>query len=1069
MNTTMRAYGVPPIGGFLFAVIFHSAVTADEVQFSRDIRPILSDICYQCHGPDKENREAKLRLDDRESVFAARDGKRLVVAGDPAKSELYRRIISQDDDERMPPAESRRKLTAEQVDLVRRWIEQGGQWQEHWSFVAPRRRPRPKVRAGGWCRNELDYFVLARLEREQLAPSTAANKETLIRRLTLDLTGLPPTLAELDAFLDDKSPDAYEKVVNRLLKSPRYGERMAFTWLDAARYADTSGYQNDGPRTMWRWRDWVIGAFNQNMPFDQFTIEQIAGDMLPDATLDQRIATGFNRNHRGNAEGGIIAEEYQVEYVIDRVDTTATVWLGLTMGCARCHDHKYDPLAQKEFYQVFAYFNNIPEYGRAIKEGNSPPYITAPTDEQQEQLIQLDAKIKKSQRAFDAQRTQLGVELLQWTKKYRLTDPRERPVDWNVSRGLVAHYPLDGSPANLVEPDMESKPQKSKFVDGVGGYVPGKVARLSPAEGLADAGAAKFDGKSVIDAGDVAGFGYFDKFSVGAWVNGQAGTVLSRMTDDDRSDGWYLQIVDGHVQVNLVKRWLDDSIRVETHPSRSFAGWHHVMATYDGSRTAGGIAIYVDGRPMKIKVNHDFLNQTFANEQPLRIGGGGGPKGRYRGSIDDVRIYNDVLTADEVEEIALADSLEDIIGRPAKKRTRPQARKLRRYFLEHHASEKIQTARDELLTLQRERRAFVGKLPTLMIMQEMKKPRETFVLTRGQYDRPAKRVQPGVPAIFPPLPADAPNNRLGFARWLVDRSNPLTGRVIANRFWQMLFGTGLVKTVEDFGTQGRRPTHPALLDWLAVELMENGWNVKQLLKTMVMSATYRQSSRITPARLRLDPHNQLLARGPRLRLSAEMIRDQALAISGLLNEKLGGPSVRPYQPAGLWKEIATDTDYRQSHGPDLYRRSLYTYWKRTVAPPNMIVLDASSREACTVHQTRTNTPLQALALMNDVTFVEASRVFAQRVMTETGPNPEIRIRRAFRAVTAREPSPAELRILLEGLKHYIKVYQKGPAAALKLVSAGESPRDENLAVAELAAYTAVCSLMLNLDDTMTKE
>ncbi|MFP6659245.1 MAG: DUF1549 domain-containing protein, partial [Pirellulales bacterium] len=340
MNTTMRAYRVPPIGGFLFAVIFHSAVMADEVQFSRDIRPILSDVCYQCHGPDKENREAKLRLDDRESVFAPREGKRLVVAGDPAKSELYRRIISQDDDERMPPADSRRKLTVEQVDLVRRWIEQGGQWQEHWSFVAPRRRPRPKVRADGWCRNELDYFVLARLEREQLAPSTEANKETLIRRLTLDLTGLPPTLAELDAFLDDKSPDAYEKVVNRLLKSPRYGERMAFTWLDAARYADTSGYQNDGPRTMWRWRDWVIGAFNQNMPFDQFTIEQIAGDMLPDATLDQRIATGFNRNHRGNAEGGIIAEEYQVEYVIDRVDTTATVWLGLTMGCARCHDHK---------------------------------------------------------------------------------------------------------------------------------------------------------------------------------------------------------------------------------------------------------------------------------------------------------------------------------------------------------------------------------------------------------------------------------------------------------------------------------------------------------------------------------------------------------------------------------------------------------------------------------------------------------------------------------------------------------------------------------------------------------
>ncbi len=1046
---------------------------AERVQFSRDIRPILADVCYQCHGPDKKNREADLRLDVRESVFAERDGHRAVVPGDTGNSELLRRITSSDTDDRMPPRDAQRKLTPPQIELIRRWIDEGAEWQEHWAFVAPQRPPLPEVSDPTWCRNGIDRFVLARLEREGLPPSPEAGKETLIRRATLDLTGLPPTLEEVDAFLADDSPQAYERVVDRLLKSSHYGERMAWVWLDAARYADTSGYQNDGPRSMWRWRDWVIDAFNADMPFDQFTVEQIAGDMLPGATLDQKIATAFNRNHRGNAEGGIIAEEYQVEYVIDRVDTTATVWLGLTMGCGRCHDHKYDPITQKEFYQVFAYFNNIPEYGRAIKEGNSPPYIQAPTAEQRQQLAELDARITAAEQKFRSLAPRLDSEIATWEKAFDVAEP----LDWQPSRALAARFRLDGDVVESRESRIEGRgPDSQNGSEGGDAETAAKVPRFAAGDAVYVPGrlgeAAEFDGQRFIDAGDVGRFGYFDKFSFGAWVNladTRGGTVLSRMTDEAQGDGWYLQIVDGHVHVNLVKRWLDDSIRVQTQRTLSPGQWHHVLATYDGSRVAKGITIYVDGKPQTTVADYDFLNQTFDNDAQLRIGGGGGPDGRFHGLIDDARIYDDALSAADAAELAVADSISDIVGTPRDHRTAPQAAKLRQYFLEHHASQPIRAAHDKLFSLRRDKQALVESLPTVMVMQEMDQPRETFVLTRGQYNRPSEKVTPGVPAVFPPLPAGAPNNRLGFARWLVDRSNPLTARVTVNRFWQMLFGTGLVKTVEDFGTQGERPSHPQLLDWLAVESMDDGWSMKQLMKTIVMSAAYRQSSRVTPLLLERDRDNRLLARGPRFRLSAAMVRDQALAVSGLLTDKIGGPSVLPYQPAGLWKEIATDTEYKQSHGPDLYRRSLYTYWKRTVAPPNMVALDASSREACTVRQTRTNTPLQALALMNDVAFVEAARVFAQRIMKEGGEQPEDRIRLAFRLATARQPTSAEMQILLASLEHYLAEYDSDRDAAAKLVSAGEFPRDERFSPVELAAYTAICSLVLNLDETMTKE
>jgi mono/diheme cytochrome c family protein len=994
------------------------------VEFNRDVRPILSDNCFRCHGPDRARRKADLRLDTKDGAFADLGGRHALVPGDPDKSELLRRVAADNPRERMPPMKSGRRLTERQIQLLRRWIEQGSKWQAHWSLIAPKRPPLPRVQNTAWPVNPIDFFVLERLEREGLRPSPPADRTTLIRRVTLDLTGLPPTPAEVDAFLNDASPDAYEKLVDRLLASPRYGERMAVPWLNAARYADTNGYQTDGERFMWRWRDWVIEAFNRNMPFDQFTIEQLAGDMLPNATLDQRIASGFNRNHRGNAEGGIIPEEYAVEYVVDRVDTTATVWLGLTLGCARCHDHKFDPVTQKEFYRLFAYFNNVPERGKAIKYGNSPPMIKAPTREQQELFRKMQAQLAAAECLYQTLQSRVAAAQAEWEKSL----PASPTLDGAITEGMIAHFPLAG-----------------------------------------DKG--EFDGQRSFDAGDVAHFGFYDKFSLTARVRPrgtQGGTILSRMIDSPQAAGYSVVLKNGQVHVHLVVRWLDDAIRVHTEERIATDRACHVVVTYDGSRVAAGIKIYLDGRPAKLVLDLDDLNQDFQTKEPLRLGAGHGPDMRFHGTIDDVRIYDNALSGEDAHILATTDTVNAIAARPADQRTPPQALKLHRYFLDHAAPPDIRQEREQLLALRRQRDRLIESFPTTMVMQEMPVPRDTFVLIRGEYDKHGEKVTPGVPASLPPLHAGAPNNRLGLARWLVDPANPLTARVTVNRYWQMLFGVGLVKTVEDFGSQGEWPSHPELLDWLATEFVRSGWNVKAFLRTIVTSATYRQSSKVSPELLRRDPENRLLARGPRFRLSAEMVRDQALFAAGLLVEKIGGPSVKTYQPASLWKELG-DTEYKQDHGENLYRRSLYTFWKRTVAPPNMIAFDAAGRETCIVRQTRTNTPLQALTLMNDVTYVEASRMLAQRVLKEGGATPEQRLTRMFRLLTARPPRPAELRILCADLEQHRKRYHGDRAAALKLLSVGEAKRDDRLDTAEMAAYTAVANVILNLDETITRE
>ncbi len=1034
--------------GFVLA-----ALPVDEIEFNRDVRPILSDHCFTCHGPDAARRQADLRLDLEANAKWTLDGRSPIVPGEPSASELIRRVTSHDPEVRMPPPEAGKQLSAEEAELLTRWIRQGARWQRHWAWIPPRRAKVPTVDADQEIRNPIDAFVLERLKREGLSHASPAERTTLLRRVTLDLTGLPPTPEETDRFLADAAPDAYERAVDRLLASPRYGERMASRWLDAARYADTSGYQTDGIRHMWRWRDWVIEAFNRNLPFDTFTIEQIAGDMLNSPTLEQRIATGFNRNHRGNAEGGIIPEEYAVEYVIDRVDTTATVWLGLTMGCARCHDHKFDPITHKEFYQVFALFNNVPEKGRAIKVGNSPPMIKAPTRDQQKELRELEDHLAAAGRAWQCLESEIDAGLAAWASSaVSAANATDAKVDWAPDAGLIARFPLDDDAR-----------------DAVSGKLAEVTGSLEYHQAACGAGG-KFDGSSCLTAGTVADFGYFDKFTIAAWIHParQRGTVVAKMAEQADADGYSITLDEGRLQVSLVKRWLDDALIVRTAEPLSGGGWRHVTVTYDGSRAAEGVKIYVDGRPSQVQVLLDELNQTFNTTEPLRIGGGG-PAGRFAGGIDEVRIYKRALAEEQISLLATRDTIDQILAIAPPTRSSRQSAKLRAYYLEHHAEQRVRSARSRRIALLEEIAELNESLPTTMVMEEMNPPRESFVLARGQYDKPLERVSPDLPAFLPALDASAPKNRLSFARWLVSPENPLTARVAINRMWQSLFGAGLVKTVDDFGAQGDPPSHPELLDWLACEFMESGWDVKAILRMIVTSATYRQSSRANALMLERDPHNRLLARGPRFRLSAEAIRDQALFASGLLVERQGGPSVIPYQPAGLWKELTGGGDFVQDHGADLYRRSLYTFWKRTIAPPSMMTFDASSREACWVRETRTNTPLQALALLNEITFVEAARALAERVMHEGAASSDDRIERLFRLATGRNPRPQELTILQDSWRRQRTEFEARPEAADKLLNVGESILDADLDRCELAAYACLANLVLNLDEVITKQ
>ncbi|MFN7924882.1 MAG: DUF1553 domain-containing protein [Bryobacteraceae bacterium] len=1036
---------------FLWLAFPVACALAASVDFNREIRPILSDRCFTCHGPDTNNRMAGLRLDTEEG--AKRDlgkGRFAIVPGDLAKSLAYQRVITTEKAKRMPPAHLGAALSEREAGLLRRWIEEGAQWQKHWSLLPPQRLAVPKVSNPAWVRNPIDAFILARLDREGLKPSPEADKATLLRRVSIDLTGIPPTPAEVAAFVNDSTPDAYEHVVDRLLRSPRYGERMAARWLDAARYADTNGYQTDAERFMWRWRDWVIEAFNKNMPFDQFTIEQLAGDLLPNPTLDQLIATGFNRNHRGNGEGGSIPAEFLVEYHVDRVDTTSTVWMGLTLGCSRCHDHKYDPFTQKEFYSLIAFFNNLNEKGKVFKYGNSPPMIPAPTRDQQTDLAAIEQQLRDATAAFDQTAAERKKLQSKWEKELASSKSAQ---DWYPRRELMLHFPLAGAPAGR---DRSGKEMAASAKDGDIAFAPG-------------ARGATFDGKGYVDAGNHAPFGFYSKFSLTAWIKPESpdGAIVTRAIDQEEQGGWGLYLKGGKVQLNLVQRWLDDCLRVESVDTLEMNRGYHVAVSYDATRIADGIKLYIDGKPAKLKYIVDDLNQSFQVKEPVRIGAGNGF--RFRGLIGDVRIYNDVISPTEASMLATTDSLNAIAKIPAARRSAGQAAKLEGAFLESGAPAGVREAWQKQAELQKKRQNFLDNLPTVMVMKDEPQIRDTFLLQRGVYDRPGARVTRGVPAALPQIPADLPMNRLGLAKWLVSAEHPLTARVTVNRYWQMMFGAGIVKTVEDFGSQGEWPVHPELLDWLAVEFREKGWDVKGIVKTIVMSNTYRQRSSTTPELVQKDPDNRLLAHGPRYRLPAEVVRDQALAVSGLLVEHLGGPSVKPYQPAGLWKELAGGNDYQRDHGDKLYRRSLYTFWKRASPPPGMMTFDSAGREACTVRENRTNTPLQALTLMNDETYLEAARKLAERMIHDGGAAPESRLAYGFQLATSRKPKEREQAVLLTSFHNYRDRYKTDPAKAAKFLAQGESPMDKSIDTADLAAYSTVASLILNLDEVVTKE
>ncbi len=1061
------------------------------VDFQQDVRPILSDACFACHGPDSNARQAGLRLDTRDGAFADRGGYRVIVPGDAAASKLYQRLSHAEPIARMPPPHAERHPTPGQIDTIRRWIDQGAEWTSHWAYEPPVRPVPPLLPAGPDAHNDIDAFVAARLDVEGLRPAPEADKRTLLRRVSLDLTGLPPDPADVAAFLEDPTPDAYEKQVDRLLASPHYGERMAMHWLDLARYADTHGFHIDGRRDMWPWRDWVIRAFNENKPFDEFTVEQLAGDLLPNATREQRIATGFNRNHMINHEGGAIPEEYHTEYVVDRVETVSTVWMAMTMGCARCHDHKYDPIKQREFYQLYAFFNSVDELGLDGVNGNAVPMLRLPEPVQEDRLSELDAAIRSILADLPAER--IERDLQDWERTALDTIPQA------TREGLEAHYEMEGG-----------------FSDSSGKYRHGRIMRGEPLFRSAKAGqGASFDVDTHIAFPGTRSLDLSQPFTVAFWMRHSglvAKGLLHKMDDPDGQRGLALSLSAPVPVPDALLREYDLTVLLSAGRGTAISvkplgplqdvtrqdSTYHVAVSYDGSGRAAGVRIHLNGTPVETAVLQDSLRGSPANAVPFEIGAGRFG-GRYTGMLDDLRLYSRALATDEIAVIYKHEPVRSILGAPymdcaeilanapappaddiyapkpdtTVSRCRTRAKLLHDYYLTYAAPGTDRRLHARLGELRSERTALQMTAPNVMVMRELPQPRTTFLLARGDYRNRTEAVLPGTPDWLTPFPLEAPRNRLGLARWLVSEDHPLTARVAVNHYWQSYFGNGLVRTAEDFGLQGELPTHPGLLDWLAREFVDSGWDVKALQKRIVLSATYRQASRLTPELKARDPENLLLARGPRHRLQAEAVRDNALAAGGLLIREIGGPSVFPYQPDGLWKEMAygdmfTAQVYRQGSGADLYRRSMYTFWKRTVPPPSLGVFDAPDREKCIARRSRTNTPLQALVLLNGPTYVEASRALAAGMLRDGGPSSAGRIRLGFERALARPPGEAES-LLLEALaQQQIAKFRAAPEQARALLGVGESAPPD-LPEPELAGWTIVASSILNLDEAITKE
>ena len=1016
---------------------FAHASEKPKVDYNRDIRPILAEACYKCHGPDGKQRQAELRL-DVESVVGKRleSGHQAIEAGSAARSGVVVRILAKDPTVKMPPPESGKTLSADQIELITRWIDQGAKWQGHWAFQSPSRPTPPSIVGRKWGNNPIDTFLLARMRNEGLEPSPQATREALVRRVTLDLTGLPPSIEAVDRFLADTQPGSYRRLVDRLLGSVRYGEHLGRSWLDAARYGDTHGLHLDNERSIWPYRDWVIDAFNRNLPFDKFTIEQLAGDLLPNPTLAQRVATGFNRCNVTTSEGGSIDEEYYVRYAVDRVETTSTVWLGLTSGCAACHDHKYDPLTQKEFYQLFSYFFSLTE--RAM-DGNAllpPPVVRVPTRTQLVRQSELKGQMAVAQKTI-----RTGVA--NWKYTDPLGDLTPTALKQNDKVWFDDELPAGAKPQG-------NGPNPWKFVTAPKHPVfSGKNSTVRTGKGITQHFFTGAKQPLPIHANDTLfAYVFLDpkdppetvqlQFNDGTWEHrahwgadkafrpGQNNASNKAMGPLPETGKW--------VRLEV------SAATVGLKPGSKINGW--AFTQFNGTvhwDKAGVVTI-----------------ASLSNEQKASLR----QWEHFRGTVKQPGIPGDVQ---KVLDVARA------------KRSKKQTEVLLRYYLQHvnpESQKRFAQPLEDIKTWKQELASIDKAIPATLIMQERKQPRQAHILERGQYTEKRQKVASGAPSWLGTPVKGAPANRLGLAQWLVSPTHPLTARVTVNRFWQHYFGTGLVKTSENFGIQGEHPSHPALLDWLAVDFIESGWDMKRLQRMFVMSAAYRQSSRVSPKSLAADPDNRLLSRGPRYRLDAELIRDQALAISGLLVEEVGGKSVRPYQPAGLWKPVgfggSNTSVFRQDKGAKLYRRSMYTFWKRTSPPPTMTTFDAPDRETCQVRRGRTNTPLQALVLMNDVQFVEAARKFAERVISDGGANVAERATFAFRTVLARKPTSSELTTLTNLFAHYQSEFKAAPGTAGKLLASGESSRNQKLNADEHAAWTMIVHLLLNLSETVTK-
>ncbi len=1016
--------------------------TSKPVDFDRDILPVLSDNCFQCHGPDASDREAGLRLDRPEGAFAKLEsGETAILPGDVEQSAALQRILSADPDLKMPPPDSGKTIAPHEIQNIKRWISDGAKWQSHWAFTTPESPPVP-VAVDLWSRNAIDRFIRRRLATEGLAPAPEADRATLIRRVSFDLTGLPPTTTQLDAFVADASTDAYERLVDRLLASPYYGEHMARYWLDAARFADTHGLHLDNERSIWPYRNWVIAAFNRNMPFDQFTVEQLAGDLLPNPTLHQQVATGFNRCNVTTGEGGSIDEEYYVRYAVERVETTATVWLGLTAGCAVCHDHKFDPMTQKEFYQLFSYFFSLTE---AAMDGNvllPPPSIKVPTQRQTEKRNALTQSIARLEKETADQ-----LAMVSYADPF---DDVELP-----ETNRVEHVWIDDALPKGAEPqgDRQSSGTPWQFVSAPDHPVySGKTSTVRKGSGLNQHFFTNAQPPLTIGKDDqLFAYVFLDpadppetvqlQFNDGNWNHraywgadkghaaGSKGPANFRVGDMPKKGQW--------VRLEV------PASAVGLKPGSALHGWAFTQFGGTTHWDKAGV-VTIPELPEELKRSQraweNFVAATSSSDLPKPI--------------------------------------QEILAIETAERNADQRERLRTYFLQTVHPETRESFREPLQRideLKKERNELDQAIPATLVMKDREQRRQAHVLERGEYTLKRDKVQPKTPTWLPSGVPDAPANRLGLAQWLIDPTNPLTARVTVNRLWQQMFGTGLVKTAEDFGVQGERPSHPELLDWLATDFVDQGWNVKRLLRMIVMSSAYRQSAHVTPRKLERDFENRLVSRGPRFRLDAEMLRDSALAVSGLLVHQIGGRSVKPYQPANLWKPVgfggSNTREFKQDHGPALYRRSLYTFWKRTSPPPSMDTFDAPNRETCTVRRARTNTPLQALVLMNDVQFFEAARRFAERTITMADDDQD-RIDVAFRSATARSPSDDERATLLGLLDEYRAQFKADPTAADKLLSAGESPIeapvDRPAAKLELAAWTMITHLILNLDEVITK-